>query len=294
MKNFFYNIGYFLREVKTIFQLNLVSNIFSIFSTGLIFFILALVISGWWASSQVVEVIQEEAEVNLYFNKAINAEDNLLVEEIERMKGVREARIVDEDEAYTRMEEILGKEARVLEFFDENPFSPFVEVKIHLEEIDSVLEELNLMTGLEHIRDNRDVLERLGNIEGILRFLGYLAVIAVGISTLVIISHIIKLGIYNNREQINTLRLLGAPEFFIAFPFLLEGLLLTLGGGVFAVTLTTLVLKQVYAQITGTLPFIPLPSIDDLVKNLTILVIGLSAAMGIIGGVLGLSSEKGN
>ena len=294
MKNFFYNIGYFLREVKTIFQLNLVSNIFSIFSTGLIFFILALVISGWWGSSQVVEVIQEEAEINLYFDKKISSGDHLLVEEIEGMKGVREARIVDEAEAYARMEEILGKEARVLGFFDENPFSPFVEVKINLEEIDPVLEELNQMSGLEHIRDNREILERLGNIEGVLRFLGYLAVIAVGISTLVIISHIIKLGIYNNREQINTLRLLGAPEFFIAFPFLLEGLLLTLGGGIFAVTLTTVVLKQVYTQITGTLPFIPLPSMDALVKNLTIVVMGLSVTMGIIGGFLGLSSEKGN
>ena len=113
-----------------------------------------------------------------------------------------------------------------------------------------------------------------------------------GISTLLIISHIIKLGIYNNREQINTLRLLGASEIFIAFPFLLEGLLLTLGGGILASVLSTFTLKSVYAQMAGTLPFIPLPSLEVLLPGLVLLVISLSAVMGIVGSLFGLLSAK--
>ncbi|MHB1392223.1 MAG: cell division protein FtsX [Clostridia bacterium] len=293
MKNIIYNIGYFLREAKTVIQLNLLSNVFSFLSTGLIFFILAMVISGWWISNQVVEAIQGEAEISVYFEETIDKTGAIkLAEDIKSIEGVREARLVDEVEAYSRMEEILGKEARILAYFDDNPFSPFIEVKIHIEEIDPVLKELDLISGIEHVRDNREILERLSSIARVLRVLGFLVVTAVGISTMVIISHIIRMGIYDNREQINTLRLMGAPEAFIALPFLLEGLLITLGGGALASALAVFSLKYLYAQMAGPLPFIPLPPLGALVSHLAILVMSLSAVLGVAGSFFGLSSAK--
>lgn len=293
MKNFFYNIGYYLREAKTIIRLNLLSNIFSFLSTGLIFFILAMVISGWWMSNQVVEAIRGETEINVFFKEELDITGAvMLAEGIRDIAGVTEARLVDEDEAYSRMEKILGKEAKVLEFFEDNPFSPFIEVKIRMEEIDSIMRELNLMTGIEHVRDNREVLERLGSIVSVLKITGYLVVTAVGISTMVIISHIIRMGIYDNREQINTLRLMGAPEAFIAFPFLIEGLFITLAGGVLASVLTEFAIRYIYIQMAGPLPFIPLPPRETLISNLVILVMFLSAVLGVAGSFFGLSSAK--
>lgn len=293
MKNIIFNAGYFIREVKTIVRLNLLSNIFSLLSTSLIFFILAMVISGWWMSNQVVEAIQGEAEMNVYFKEGMDyADAHKLTEGINDIAGVKEARLVGKDEAYSRMEEILGKEARVLNYFDDNPFSPFIEVKIQIQEIDPILRKLNLMTGIEHVRDNREVLERLNSLSDVLRIVGYLVITAVGISTMVIISHIIRMGIYDNREQIQTLRLMGASEAFISIPFLLEGFMLTLTGGIIASALAAFALKYIYAQMTGPLPFIPLPSRETLTYSLVILVISLSVVLGSVGSFFGLSSSK--
>lgn len=297
MKTVLLNSGYFLKEVKTMIRLNFFSNSLTIFSTGLIFFILAMLISGWWVSNHVLNVVQREAEINVYLDEEIVDTDTAVTQMLERIKlieGTREARVVDKDEAYNRMADILGKEARVLTRFDSNPFSSFIELKINLEEIDPVLETLNQMAGIEHVRDNRQVLDRLSNISGVLRLVGILVVVAVGISTLVIISHIIRLGISNNKEQINTLRLLGAPELFIAFPFVLEGLLLTLGGGILAVALAGFSINYLYAQMAGPLPFIPLPQRGELISGLMILIISLSASLGIFGSLLGLASVKDN
>lgn len=293
MKTVFLNAGYFLKEVKTMIRLSLISNILTVLSTGLIFFILAMIISGWWVSSHVVNVVQGEAEINVYLDESVvstNTDVMQLVESIKGLEGARAARLVDKEEAYRRMVEILGKEASVLKNFEDNPFSSFVELKINLEEIDPVLERLNHMVGVEHVRDNRAVLDRLRNIAGLLRLVGFLVVVAVGISTLVIISHIIRLEISNNKEQINTLRLLGAPETFIAFPFMLEGLLLTLGGGILAVALAAFSVSYLYARTAGPLPFIPLPPQDTLLSGITIVVMLLSAVLGIVGSFLGLSS----
>lgn len=293
MGKYFYNIKYFLKETKTIIKLNFISNILTLFSIALILFILSMVISGWWLSNRVVEAIQEEAEVNAYFDENLDNDDVLqLVERIKGIEGVREARMVNQKEAYKRMTEILGEEARVLEYFDDNPFSSFIEVKIHLEKMDYVLEKISTFGGIEHVRDNRRTLDRLRSISQTLKILGYFVLIAIGITTLVIISHIIRLGIYNNKEQINTLRLLGAPEGFIAFPFVLEGLFLTLAGGGLAAALSALILKFLYGQMRGPLPFIPFPPLGTMAQHMGILIIFLSIILGFMGSLFGLLAAK--
>jgi cell division transport system permease protein len=85
---------------------------------------------------------------------------------------------------------------------------------------------------------------------------------------------------------------MGAPEGFIAFPFLLEGLLLTLGGGALASALAVFSLNYFYAQMSGPLPFIPLPPIGAITSNMDILIMALSAALGFAGSFFGLSSAK--
>lgn len=293
MKIYFYNAGYFLKEVKTSLQLNLLPGLFSLISIGLIFFILAMITSGWWISSHIIGLIQEEAEINVYFNENIGEERAAgLVEKIKNIRGTREARIVNQEEAYNRMVEILGKEAHVLEVFENNPFTSFIEVSIHLEEMNFILGELESMADIEHIRDNRKILDRLHNIARLLSFIGYLAVAAVGISTLIITSHIIRQGIYNRRDQIHTLRLLGSPEGFIAFPFLLEGILLAMAGGIIAVIMVSFMINFICAEISTTLPFIPLLSRDTLISGLTVMITCLSLAFGFTGSLLGLSSAK--
>lgn len=294
MKPMLSNTGYFLKEALTTLRLDLTSNIFSILSMALIFALLTMVIAGWWISGGVVDAIAEEAEINVYF-----AEDqsegfiSSLIAEIDDLHGVRDVQLIDKDEAFLRMEAILGKEARVLQTFDHNPFSAFIEVRIHLEEIDSVVQQVEKMPSITHVRDNRDILERLQDISRILSILGLVVVVAVAIATLVITSHIIRQGIYNNREHINTLRLLGAPEAFIAMPFILVGLLLTLTGGVLAAALSRVALGQIYSQITGPLPFVPLPPLADLTSSLVFIVISLSTGLGLLGSLYGLRSAKG-
>jgi cell division transport system permease protein len=289
MKNFYY----FVKEAKTLIKLSLLSNVFSILSTSLIFFLLAMVISGWKISNKAVEAIQGEAEISIYFKEGIDKSNVIqLLENIKALDEVTEASLIDENQAYSRMSEILGDDTQVLTYVDENPFSPFIEVKINLEKIDSALEKLSVIQNVEHVRDNREVLDRLQNLSTMLKLIGYLVVIAVSVCTVVIISHIIRLGIYNNREQIETLRLLGAPERFIALPFLLEGLVITVGGGILSLLITVFSLKSVYSGISAPLPFIPLPPLEPLLSSVMVYIVIMSASLGIIGSIIGMSTAK--
>ncbi|MDD3705946.1 MAG: hypothetical protein PHC45_07785, partial [Clostridiaceae bacterium] len=96
MKNFLFNTGYFIKETKTIIRMNLLSHILSFLSIGLIFFILSMMISGWWISNQIVLAIQGEAEISVYFSEGTEDDAVALTEGIRSIEGVSEAKLINE------------------------------------------------------------------------------------------------------------------------------------------------------------------------------------------------------
>lgn len=291
MKTFFYNIGYFHRETWRIVRANLLSNLFSILGTGLILFLFGMVATGTMIGNELIAKLQQEAEISVYYSEVIGEKEaSHLADTIKTINGVWSARLVNEAEARSLMEEMLGEEAKILELFEENPFAAFIEVRIYLDSMDFVLEEVRKLDGVEYVRDNRSVLTQLQGIINGLKIIGSLIILAVGITTLIILSHMIRQGIYNNREQINTLRLLGAPESFIGFPFVMVGLLLTLLGGALATAMITVLIHKGYQGIGAAIAFMPLPSQQGVVMNITLLIFTVSLVLGLLGSLFGLSS----
>jgi cell division transport system permease protein len=193
------NIGYFLREAGKIIRYNHVSNIFSLLGTGLILFLLGLVVALWGVSSQLVGMLQQEAEISAYFSSQLEDPQDI-INNIQLIDGVWNVRYVGAEEARARMENILGDESYVLDLFEKNPFEPYLEIRIHLDQIDSVLQTIKNLKGIDYVRDNREVLEQIKGVARALEILGYLVIAAVSITTLVIISHMIRQGIYNQAQ----------------------------------------------------------------------------------------------
>lgn len=294
MKVMIKNTGYFLSEAWSIFRINRVSNIFSLLSMTLIFFVLAIVIGGWSISGQVVDAIKDEAEINVYMGEAMDKTLlKVTMESIEAIEGVGSVVYIDAGDAYKRMEKVLGEEAELLTLFDQNPFEGFLEVGIDLAKLDPVLTAIGKLPAIESVRDNKEVLDSLNQLSKVLNLMSYLVLIAVGITTLVTMSHMIRQGVYHHREQINTLELLGAPSHFIAIPFYIEGVMMAVVSGLLALGLTSLVMGQVYQQVVGPLPFIPLPSQRSILASLTIMMMILSMTLGIVGSGLGMKASKG-
>lgn len=288
MDKVFRNTRYFFNEIKTIFKLDLASNIFSILSLGFIFFLLSLIISGGWVMNDLIDGIENEAEISIYYIEGSNAKT--IAEEIRAIQGVREVNLIDETQAKEKMTTIMGEESRIIELFDHNPFSPYIEVKIDLGFMDIVIDEANSIEEVELLRDNKEVLERLKNISNLTNILGILIIVAVSVATFVITSHIIRQGIYINKEQINTLRLLGAPEYFINLPFVLEGLFITFLAAIISIGLIIPVANYVYAKITSSLPFIILPDMMEMLIRIGVSNIVISLILGLLGSAFGLKS----
>lgn len=293
MKKFMMNLDYFFKEAGRIIRLNSLSNIFTFLGTVLVLFLLASVVTGWSIASRLVTMLEEEAEISAFYHEDVNENGVLgLVDSIDKLDGVISVRLVNEAEAYNRMEQILANDAGVLELFEENPFKAYIEIRINPGMIDSIVEKVEGFKEIEFVRDNRRVLESINSIINGIHVVGYLVIVAVGITTVIIISHMIRQGIYNNRDQIKTLHLLGASRMFIGFPFVCVGLLITVGAGLIATFIMSLVIHQGYIAIGGTIPFIPLPPEGSLVLGVTTVLISVSLILGMVGSLFGLSSVR--
>ena len=290
MKVLFKNTGYFLKEIKTIIKLDLTSNIFSIISLGFIFFLLSLIVSGGWTVNNMIEAIESEAEISVYYIE--NVDPSQISNNIQKVNGVRGVETIDEVEAKNRMTNIMGEESRIIELFDHNPFSPYIEVKIDLDNMNNIAEEVKNIHGVELVRDNKEVLDKLKNISSLVNILGLIVIVAVSVSTTVITSHIIRQGIYINRDQINTLRLLGAPESFITLPFTLEGIIISLLAAAISTGLISMVVSYINTIATSSLPFLILPDANKMIFSIGVSSIVLSIILGLIGSCFGIISTK--
>ena len=289
----FKNIAYYISEVKTILKLNGLSSVLSIISLALIFFITALTISGWWMSIRLSDALKAEAEVSAYFPQETNVYAlEALSDRLKEIDGVNEVTLITAQEAYERMSAVLGQEARILSTFDENPFESYFEIGIELEKLDAILETLNQTEGLEYVRDNRSVLEQISQISNIVGVLGFAMLLAVGVSTFIITSHIIREGVHNHKDQINTLQLLGAPDRFIHMPFFLEGGILTTVSGLLAAGLFQTFGMRFSSFASGVFPF--LPSIDgtEITLFVSVAIVLIATVLGLFASAFGLKMVK--
>ncbi|MCR3955816.1 MAG: permease-like cell division protein FtsX [Gudongella sp.] len=284
------NTGYYLKEVKTLVRRDISSNLLSVISLAFIFFILALVFSLGLSSNFMITQIEEQAEISVYFEEDVNL--NRLREDLLSIPGVTDVISVDAKTAKDEMTEVLGSDSRIVELFDHNPFSPYLDVAIQLDSVDEISKKAASLEGVELVRDNKEVLQKLQEISGIIRILGLFILISVSIATLVITSHLIRQGVYLNRDSIGTLKLLGAPDGFIYRPFLVNGLLTALIAGLISLVLTYFSTNYLYGQVTGSLPFIVLPNFSEHMTTLIVFTISLSVLLGIFGGMMGIKSTK--
>ncbi|MGB4553842.1 MAG: FtsX-like permease family protein, partial [bacterium] len=103
-----------------------------------------------------------------------------------------------------------------------------------------------------------------------------------------LISNTIRLTVFARRREIGIMKLVGATDWFIRWPFILEGILL----GVLGTLVSVLILRRLYdwvvASIYSSLPFIPVIPPEGIMQPLILLLFGLGFFVGAFGSLVSL------
>jgi cell division transport system permease protein len=254
--------------------------------------LMLLLLAGFWIIQTGLlaglEFTEQKVEVVAYLHQnATESQINALAAEIEARPDVAEVEVVTRDKALERFRESMEAQGRtdLTEQLDSNPLFASIEVKLTdpsaLKAVGDALDPTEHPI-VRNVINIEDLVDRLLTVTNILRTAGTVLLVAVGLIVLFIIVNAIRLAVVARAEEIEIMRLVGASDAFIRWPFVFEGAFV----GFLGAAVTLAILAGAAEPLNGFLVefFRVLPlQIGSLTRDLVTLVMGAGVGLGILG-----------
>ncbi len=189
------------------------------------------------------ERLGKELQIMLYLDQGLSEEARVqLQKQVAAGEEVEAVEYCSPQEALHSLKQAMGEAAQVLAGLPENPLPASLEVRLkkpyrNLEAIEKVAGGLSALEGVTDVEYGGGWMKRFFAFVRILRWLALSLGLLLLFASVIVISSTLTLGFYSRREEIEILRLVGATEGYVRFPFFLESLLQGVGGALLALLL---------------------------------------------------------
>lgn len=162
---------------------------------------------------------------------------------------------VSKEQALKLVLEDLDDKGWVLKTLEKNPLPDSFEIKVgeHADVIDLV-KRLESDRAVARVSSGQDWVAGILRFVSITRYCGLVLVIVLGLSSLLIVGNTIWLTVYARRDEIAIMRLVGATNWFIRTPFLIEGLITGVLGAVLSFAVLVVGYRFLLGQVTLVAP----------------------------------------
>lgn len=241
-------ILYFIKEAFRGFYQAKMMTFVSIMTIAAALFFVYVMIIGLFNIESVLKKTGNQPDLAVYVKDEAAADSislHQIMDKIKSLDQVANVKLIGKDSAWARFSKIYGEE--MLDAIGENPLPVSFEIYLadhfHSSRIaQSLQREISAWSQIESVRYSREWI----NIVERFRWYFYAISIILGLIMLpalhFMISNTIKLTIYARKELVRNMHLVGATEFFVNMPFLLEGMLQGLIGGILCV-ITLIILR---------------------------------------------------
>lgn len=228
---FFYSIGQGFKNIfrNGMFSLASIATMSAcIFMFG-VFYILIINVNV------MVKSVEEGVAITVFFEKGTSEERMKEVgEDISKRTEVREVVFVSAEEAWESFKEVYfeGNE-EYAEGFTENPLEEFANYEVYLSD---VAQQTGLVTYIESLEGVREVKQSQAVADTLTEFNKILSLVSTGIILILLcvaiflINNTIAVGISVRKEEIGIMKLIGATDFLVRFPFMVEGIVIGILG----------------------------------------------------------------
>ncbi|GAV22820.1 permease-like cell division protein FtsX [Carboxydothermus pertinax] len=282
---------YFKEAFKSIFRNSFLSlaSVLVVFITIFILGVAALLIIN---AGYLADTLQNQLEIYAYLKtNAVSIDTRALEEKIKAIDGVATVKFIPKEEGLKKIKEKLGKRADILAGIEErNPLPDAYLIKTKRpEDVPVVGKKLSNFTEFETVKYGQGVVEKLLKLTSLLKIFGLGVITLFGLGAVFLIMTTIRLGIFARRKEIEIARMLGATNWFVRMPFLIEGAFLGLIGSFLATILVAVGYYSLLLKITKTLPFLVLFRDQNLLSLTFGALVGVGLIIGILGSVISLN-----
>jgi len=252
--------------------------------------LMLLLLAGFWIIQTGLlaglQFTEQKVEVVGYLQP--NAQDDqiqTLKRQLEAMPEVAAVAYVDRDTALANFRASMTAQGRedLTRYLDSNPLYASLEVKlVDPTNVRAVGDAMRANPIIRNVINIEDLVDRVLTVTNILRTAGTVVLIVVGLIALFIIINTIRLAVVARAEEIEIMRLVGASDAFIRWPFVFEGAFVGLLGALLALGVLAAVADPISGFMVEFFRVLPL-QFGSLTRDLIALVLGTGVGLGVLG-----------
>lgn len=283
----FNTIKYFFVDAFKSLKRNKTLSIAAMITVLITFFIFGTFILLGLNFNKAIEDVASKLEIKVYLDNDIKLIDQREIElKLNEQEGVKEVIYESKEEAFANLQEMLKDNQGLLEGYDlsDNPLPSSYIVKLESPEYaHQIAESVQGMTGVEDISNQQDMIDTISAFVNGVRIAGMvLFVVFIGVS-IFLITNTTKITVYSRRKEVGIMKYVGATDWFIRWPFIIEGMIIGFVGSLISSILLFMLYRGAYGYIVSNMFLVSLVSPGFVLGTLTwIFLLG-----GIIVGALG-------
>lgn len=210
----------------------------------------------------ILKDVESQVEITAYLEDSVDkAGIDELNNDITVIIGVKEVKFISKEEAIEEFKEQVGRE--LLEGI-ENPLPNSFRIKVNNpHEVATIAEKIERFAGIEEVKYGKGIVEKLFNIIYWVRIIGLIIMAVFAAVSIFIISNTIRLTVFARRREINIMKYIGATDWFVRWPFLIEGMVLGLIGSLLAIGILAVAYNYLYITVKLNIPMIALLPIEQ-------------------------------
>ena len=191
--------------------------------------------------NQVFYIWKKGIRIMAYVSPSVEQTDIAMVEKhIKNLYGVKQIEYISQEDALDFMKNDM-KQGNILSHLKKNPLPASFMIHVNPEvnswqTIENLANQLQRMSEIYEVEYGKGWLERITSFMTFFQFTCMAIGTLLVITTLFVVSNTIRLVFYARRDEIDVMRLVGATQWFIKFPFYLEGIIQGLIGGIIGLT----------------------------------------------------------
>lgn len=202
--------------------------------------------------------VESQIEIKVFLKNSITkVEQENIYSEIDKIDGVKAIEFEDKSEALEKFNKHVSEnDNSLLSNYDSsnNPLPDSYIVQLENPEVSQqVINSIENMPGIESIGNDKDFTHKIITISKNVQWIGIALFILMMSTSIFLISNTIKLAIYSREKEIGIMKFIGATDWFIRWPFIIEGAIIGLIGAIIANFLLYNLYKIVFVKINENL-----------------------------------------
>lgn len=232
-------------------------------------------------------------EVELFLRDDVTTEQaQTVMDEVDELDGVEETLYRTKDDAMDIMKKRWGENGYLLDSLGENPLPNSVLVKVEdIDAANTVIDKSAKLDGVEDVRYYKETVEKLTKVTnsiqvGALILMAFLIVVSV-----VVVANTIKLTVFARAKEIEIMKYVGATNWFIRGPFLVEGIIIGVISSLISAGITFGIYSRVVAAVglrVMTMFSSPLVPAGYLSLNLIVIFLAMGVSVGACGSIISM------